>query len=60
MALKDALAEPERRILEQALHANGWNRQTTADQLEINRTTLFKKMKRHGLDRGPTGYPSQN
>lgn len=60
MALKDALAEPERRILEQALHANGWNRQTTADQLEINRTTLYKKMKRHGLDRGPTSYPLQN
>jgi len=51
--LKDALAEPERRILECALHANGWNRQTTADQLGINRTTLYKKMKRHGLDRGP-------
>jgi len=60
VSLKDALAEPERRILEKALHANGWNRQTTADQLEINRTTLYKKMKRHGLDRGPTNYPSQN
>ncbi len=60
MPLKDALAEPERRILEQALHANGWNRQTTADQLDINRTTLYKKMKRHGLDQGPIGHPTQN
>jgi len=50
MPLRDALAEPERRILEAALHANGWNRQSTANQLDINRTTLYKKMKRYGLD----------
>jgi DNA-binding NtrC family response regulator len=60
MPLKDALAEPERRILEQALHANGWNRQTTANQLDINRTTLYKKMKHYGLDQGPTSHPSRN
>ncbi|MEO0632492.1 MAG: helix-turn-helix domain-containing protein, partial [Planctomycetota bacterium] len=40
-----ALQEPERRILLRALGANNWNRQATADQLEINRTTLYKKMK---------------
>lgn len=50
MALEEALREPEREILLKALRANGWNRQKTADQLEINRTTLYKKMKQHGID----------
>ncbi len=49
MPLKQALEVPEKRILETALRANGWNRQVTAEQLEINRTTLYKKMKRYGL-----------
>jgi len=49
MSLKQALAEPERRILEAALRANGWNRQITAEQLGIDRTTLYKKMKRYGM-----------
>lgn len=51
--LREALEEPEKRILETALRANGWNRQTTAEQLGINRTTLYKKMKRFGLDAEP-------
>jgi len=49
LTLKEALAEPERRIIQAALRANGGNRQATADQLGINRTTLYKKMKRYGL-----------
>jgi DNA-binding NtrC family response regulator len=49
MSLKEALAEPEKRIIRQALEANHWNRQETAKALQINRTTLFKKMKRYGL-----------
>ncbi len=49
--LDAALAEPEKRILLKALRANDWNRQATADQLQINRTTLYKKMKVYGLDR---------
>ena len=53
MPLKLALESPERRIIEAALHANGWNRQLTAEQLEINRTTLYKKMKRYKLDAEP-------
>lgn len=52
--LREALEEPERHILEAALRANGWNRQTTAEQLGINRTTLYKKMKRYGLDPEPS------
>jgi DNA-binding NtrC family response regulator len=55
MSLRQALQEPERRILQAALRANGWNRQATAQALGINRTTLYKKMKRHGLDREPLG-----
>lgn len=49
--LEIALRDPEKRILLKALRANNWNRQETADQLGINRTTLYKKMKTLGLDR---------
>jgi len=49
MSLKEALAEPEKNIIRQALQANHWNRQATARALQINRTTLFKKMKQYGL-----------
>ncbi len=47
--LKEALAGPEREIIRRALEANQWNRQETAKSLQINRTTLFKKMKQYGL-----------
>jgi len=50
MLLVDALREPERRILMLALDANEWNRQKTADELGINRTTLYKKMKALGIE----------
>ena len=49
--LKSAMALPERQIILEALEANGWNRQDTAGMLGINRTTLYKKMKRLGLDK---------
>jgi DNA-binding NtrC family response regulator len=48
-SLKAALSEPEKNLIRQALEANHWNRQETAKALQINRTTLFKKMKRYGL-----------
>jgi DNA-binding NtrC family response regulator len=50
MSLDDAMRDPERRILTKALRANEWNRQRTAEQLGINRTTLYKKMKDLGID----------
>lgn len=50
MALIEALKDPERQIILKALRANDWNRQATADQLEINRTTLYKKMRQLGID----------
>ncbi|MFB0552430.1 MAG: sigma-54 dependent transcriptional regulator [Phycisphaerae bacterium] len=49
MSLKGALAGPEKNIIRQALETNHWNRQATAKALQINRTTLFKKMKHYGL-----------
>jgi len=49
ISLKEALAEPEKNIIRQALETNHWNRQATARALQINRTTLFKKMKHYGL-----------
>ncbi len=48
--LKSALQEPERRMILQVLESNGWSRNATAEKLGINRTTLYKKMKRLGLE----------
>ena len=50
MSLHDAMLGPEREIIFQALVANDWNRQKTAEILGINRTTLYKKMKQLGID----------
>ncbi len=50
MPLRDALIEPERQIILAALEANEWNRSETAKQLDINRTTLYKKIKQYGLE----------
>jgi DNA-binding NtrC family response regulator len=50
ISLKDAMAEPEKNIIQRALEANHWSRQETARALQINRTTLYKKMKQYGLD----------
>lgn len=48
--LKAAMIEPEKQLILEALEANGWNRQGTANMLGINRTTLYKKMKRYGIE----------
>ena len=48
--LKQALEGPERQIIREVLEANNWNRNATAEALGINRTTLYKKMKRLGLE----------
>ncbi|HEY8751758.1 MAG TPA: sigma-54 dependent transcriptional regulator [Tepidisphaeraceae bacterium] len=52
LPLHVALEGPERRIIESALRRNAWNRQSTAAELDINRTTLYKKMRKYGLDVG--------
>lgn len=54
MPLELALEGPERRIIEGALKRNNWNRQETAAELNINRTTLYKKMRKYRLDVGET------
>lgn len=55
--LKEALAGPERQIILEVLESNNWNRNATADSLGINRTTLYKKMKRLELDDANVGRP---
>jgi two-component system response regulator AtoC len=54
MPLERAMETPERRIIEAALKRNNWNRQATAAELDINRTTLYKKMRKYRLDVGET------
>jgi DNA-binding NtrC family response regulator len=48
--LKQALATPERQLILDALERSGWRRDVAARSLGINRTTLYKKLKRLGLD----------
>ena len=48
--LKQALAVPERQLIVDALERAGWRRDVAARALGINRTTLYKKLKRLGLD----------
>ena len=50
LPLKQALERPERDIIERALAAYQGSRQATAEALGINRTTLYKKMKRYGIE----------
>jgi DNA-binding NtrC family response regulator len=52
-SLKQAMEGPERRIILEVLESHQWNRHATADALGINRTTLYKKMKRLGLEDRP-------
>ena len=51
MPLEAALQAPERQIIEAALERNAWCRIATARELGIERTTLYKKMRKHGLGR---------
>lgn len=55
--LKEALEGPERQIILQVLKQFNWNRNATADALGINRTTLYKKMKRLGLENAAGAFP---
>jgi len=48
--LSEALEEPERQIILETLRQRNGNRNETALQLGINRTTLYKKMKKLGLE----------
>ncbi|MGC1274128.1 MAG: sigma-54 dependent transcriptional regulator [Planctomycetaceae bacterium] len=48
--LKAALVQPERQLILETLAVNRWNRQETAKTLGINRTTLYKKIRRLEID----------
>ncbi|RLA89853.1 MAG: sigma-54-dependent Fis family transcriptional regulator [Deltaproteobacteria bacterium] len=50
MPLAEALAAAEKQILFETLRKNNWNRQITAQMLNISRTTLFNKMRRYDID----------
>ena len=47
--LKQALEGPEKEIIAATLASVNWNRQRAAHLLDINRTTLFNKMRKYGL-----------
>ncbi len=47
--MKKALEKPEREIILRVLSAFHGSRQATAEALGINRTTLYKKMKRYSI-----------
>ena len=48
--LRTALEAPERRLIVEALARHGGRRDEAARALGINRTTLYKKARRLGLD----------
>jgi DNA-binding NtrC family response regulator len=48
--LKAALAGPERQMILDALERSGWRRDAAARALGINRTTLYKKARRLGMN----------
>jgi len=50
LSLAAALATAEKAILFESLRQNNWNRQVTAQLLDISRTTLFNKMRRYNID----------
>ncbi len=55
LPLKAALEKPEREIILRALRQHHGGRQATAAALDINRTTLYKKMKKYGIELEETG-----
>ncbi|MCE2727456.1 MAG: sigma 54-interacting transcriptional regulator [Planctomycetaceae bacterium] len=48
--LKAAMAVPERQLILEALERSNWRRDAAARALGINRTTLYKKAKRLGMN----------
>lgn len=51
--LHSALANFERAYLERVLQEHQWHRGHAAAALNINRKTLFKKIKQHGISKAP-------
>lgn len=53
VSLKDALKDPEKKIILDALEKSRWNKKEAAELLGINRTTLYKKLNHYGINGGP-------
>jgi len=54
--LHGAVARFEREYLQQVLHEHQWHRGRAAAALNINRKTLFKKIKQYGISKAPNLY----
>ncbi|HEX7878618.1 MAG TPA: sigma 54-interacting transcriptional regulator, partial [Candidatus Eisenbacteria bacterium] len=50
--LDDATAHAEKDLIVAALEEHGWSRQVAAKALGVSRVTLYKKMKRYGIEAG--------
>jgi transcriptional regulator with GAF, ATPase, and Fis domain len=48
--LDEAAAVAEKDLIQAALEDHGWSRQTAARALGVSRVTLYKKMKRYGIE----------
>lgn len=48
-SLREVMKEPEKQIIKKVLDQVGWNRKKAASLLDINRTTLYNKMKEYQL-----------
>lgn len=51
-SLSEALREPEKRLIERVLRRTRGNKRATARKLGISRSTLYKKIKKYGLNNG--------
>jgi DNA-binding NtrC family response regulator len=49
-SLRSILAETERQVILEALKSAGGNKTKAARMLGIHRTSLYEKMRMHGLD----------
>ncbi len=45
------LHSAEHQVIQSSLEANDWNVSRTADALHMSRNTLYRKMRKHGLER---------
>lgn len=49
-SLKSAMVDYEKRLIRSSLEANRWRRGEAARALGINRRTLYKKLRQHGIE----------
>ena len=50
LAAADSMDDLESAYIREALKRNGWNRKKTAEELGMHKTTLWRKMKKLGID----------